>query len=56
MKDYLWEDESLFSGAGGDTLGLQQAGIKIKAYVELDKTFPLQNLKELGIKIESSDC
>lgn len=30
---------SLFSGAGGDTLGLKQAGIKIKAYIELDKTF-----------------
>ena len=28
---------SLFSGAGGDTLGLEQAGIKVIAYSEVNK-------------------
>lgn len=30
---------SLFSGAGGDTLGLEQAGIKVIAYSEVNKIF-----------------
>lgn len=30
---------SLFSGMGGDTLGMKQAGIDVIAYSEIDKTF-----------------
>ena len=30
---------SLFSGMGGDTLGMKQAGINVIAYSEIDKTF-----------------
>ena len=30
---------SLFSGAGGDSLGLQKAGIEVNAYVEINKTY-----------------
>ena len=30
---------SLFSGMGGDTLGLENAGYKVIAYSEIDKNF-----------------
>lgn len=30
---------SLFSGMGGDNLGMEQSGIKVVAYSEIDKTF-----------------
>ena len=33
----MWKAISLFSGAGGDTLGMEQAGIKVVGFVEFDK-------------------
>jgi hypothetical protein len=36
---------SLFSGCGGDTLGLERAGFKVIAFSELKKTFATTHLE-----------
>lgn len=35
---------SLFSGCGGDTLGMEMAGIQVKAFTEIDKTIQKTHL------------